>query len=44
MTKDQSVARDISTNGSTARIFVIPTQEEYVIANDTYNIVSGRQN
>ena len=39
-----SVARDISTNGSTARIFVIPTQEEYVIANDTYNIVSGRQN
>ena len=36
-----STARDISTNGSTARIFVIPTQEEYVIANDTYNIVSG---
>ena len=36
-----SAARDISTNGSTARIFVIPTQEEYVIANDTYNIVSG---
>ncbi|MBL3520619.1 acetate/propionate family kinase [Aliarcobacter lanthieri] len=35
-----SVARDISTNASTARIFVIPTQEEYVIANDTYNIVS----
>jgi acetate kinase len=42
--KRSSVARDISTNGSTARIFVIPTQEEYVIANDTYNIVSGRQN
>ncbi|RBQ29528.1 acetate/propionate family kinase [Aliarcobacter vitoriensis] len=35
-----SSARDISTNASTARIFVIPTQEEYVIANDTYNIVS----
>ncbi|RBQ27563.1 acetate/propionate family kinase [Arcobacter sp. CECT 9188] len=35
-----SIARDISTNASTARIFVIPTQEEYVIANDTYNIVS----
>lgn len=32
--------RDISTNASPARIFVIPTQEEYVIANDTYNIVS----
>ena len=42
--KRSSVARDISTNGSTARIFVIPTQEEYVIANDTYNIVSGIQN
>ncbi|WP_418180209.1 acetate/propionate family kinase [Aliarcobacter lanthieri] len=38
--KRSSVARDISTNASTARIFVIPTQEEYVIANDTYNIVS----
>ncbi|MDX3958892.1 acetate kinase [Aliarcobacter skirrowii] len=36
-----SEARDISTNASPARIFVIPTQEEYVIANDTYNIVSG---
>jgi len=34
-------ARDISTNASPARIFVIPTQEEYVIANDTYHIVSG---
>jgi len=38
--KRSSTARDISTNASTARIFVIPTQEEYVIANDTYNIVS----
>jgi len=38
--KRSNVARDISTNASTARIFVIPTQEEYVIANDTYNIVS----
>jgi len=38
--KRSSVPRDISTNASTARIFVIPTQEEYVIANDTYNIVS----
>ena len=39
--KRSSEARDISTNASPARIFVIPTQEEYVIANDTYNIVSG---
>jgi len=38
--KRSSAARDISTNASSARIFVIPTQEEYVIANDTYNIVS----
>ena len=34
-------ARDISTNGSQGRIFVIPTNEEYVIANDTYKIVKG---
>ncbi len=34
-------ARDISTNGSRGRIFVIPTNEEYVIANDTYKIVKG---
>ena len=33
--------RDIATNSSTARIFVIPTNEEYIIANDTYKIVSG---
>ena len=33
--------RDIATNSSTARIFVIPTTEESVIANDTYKIVSG---
>ncbi|MAD41642.1 MAG: acetate kinase [Arcobacter sp.] len=33
--------RDIATNSSAARIFVIPTNEEYVIANDTYKIVSG---
>ena len=31
---------DISTNGSPARIFVIPTNEEFVIANDTYKVVS----
>ncbi|WP_368029486.1 acetate/propionate family kinase [Arcobacter sp. s6] len=39
--KRSSKARDIATNSSTARIFVIPTNEEYVIANDTYKIVSG---
>jgi acetate kinase len=33
--------RDIATNSSAARIFVIPTNEEFVIANDTYKIVSG---
>jgi acetate kinase len=36
-----SLARDISTNGSTGRIFVIPTNEEYVIANDTYKVVTS---
>lgn len=41
--KRASNARDISTNASPARIFVIPTNEEYVIANDTYSIVSGRK-
>jgi len=35
-----SDARDISTNGSAGRILVIPTQEEYVIANDTYKVVT----
>ncbi|MFW3342622.1 acetate/propionate family kinase [Aliarcobacter butzleri] len=40
--KRSNVARDIATNGSASRIFVIPTNEEYVIANDTYKIVSGQ--
>ncbi len=39
--KRRSDARDIATNGSASRIFVIPTNEEYVIANDTYKVVSG---
>ncbi len=39
--KRSGEARDISTNGSKGRIFVIPTNEEYVIANDTYKIVKG---
>ncbi len=34
-------ARDIATAGSNGRIFVIPTNEEYVIANDTYKVVTG---
>ncbi len=33
-------SRDIATNSSAARIFVIPTNEEYVIANDTYEVVT----
>jgi acetate kinase len=33
-------ARDIATNASASRIFVIPTNEEYVIANDTYRVVT----
>ena len=32
--------RDIATNSSASRIFVIPTNEEYVIANDTFKVVS----
>ena len=36
-------ARDIATNGSASRIFVIPTNEEFVIANDTFKIVSELQ-
>jgi len=36
-------ARDISTNGSRGRILVIPTNEEYVIANDTYKVVTGQE-
>ena len=38
--KRSGKARDIATNSSAARIFVIPTNEEFVIANDTYKIVS----
>ena len=39
--KRSGKARDIATNSSDARIFVIPTNEEFVIANDTYKIVQG---
>lgn len=38
--KREKVSRDIATNGSPSRIFVIPTNEEYVIANDTFKVVS----
>jgi len=38
--KRSKEARDIATNGSNSRIFVIPTNEEFVIANDTFKIVS----
>ncbi|GHD49527.1 acetate kinase [Marinobacter persicus] len=38
--KRSKEARDIATNGSASRIFVIPTNEEFVIANDTFKIVS----
>ena len=39
--KRSQKARDIATNSSHARIFVIPTNEEYVIANDTYKVVTA---
>ena len=41
--KKKYTARDIATNSSAARIFVIPTNEEYIIANDTYEVVTQSQ-
>ena len=35
--------REISTQDSKIKIFVIPTQEEYMIARDTYEIVTGKK-
>lgn len=32
-------AREINTSGSKTKVLVIPTNEEFVIANDTYNLV-----
>ena len=32
---------EISTSDSKVRVFVIPTDEEYMIAKDTMNIVFG---
>ena len=37
----RGVFRDISAEGSTARVLIIPTNEELVIARDTKNIVAG---
>jgi len=39
--KKSNKKRDVATNASTSRIFVIPTNEEYVIANDTYKLVTN---
>lgn len=36
-----SKARAISTDDSSTKIFVIPTNEEFVIANDTYELVKA---
>ncbi|WP_072680098.1 acetate/propionate family kinase [Arcobacter sp. LA11] len=33
--------REINTNSSKTKIYVIPTNEEYVIANDTYKLVKA---
>ncbi|WP_240413742.1 acetate/propionate family kinase [Paenibacillus periandrae] len=35
--------RDISTAGSRVKVLVIPTNEELVIARDTYRLISARQ-
>lgn len=34
-------AREISKDNSKTKIYVIPTNEEYVIAHDTYELVKG---
>ncbi|RXJ99064.1 acetate kinase [Arcobacter sp. CECT 8986] len=35
----QSGTREVSSDNSKVKVFVIPTNEEFVIANDTYNLV-----
>lgn len=35
----QSGTREVSSDKSKVKVFVIPTNEEFVIANDTYNLV-----
>jgi len=37
--RKQTGKREINTNKSKVKIFIIPTNEEFVIANDTYNLV-----
>lgn len=37
----KSGAREINTDSSKVKIFVIPTNEEFVIANDTYNLTKA---
>lgn len=39
--KGRGKARDVATDDSTVRIFVIPTDEEIVIARDTMKLVQG---
>lgn len=40
--KGRGKARDIATDDSTVRIFVIPTDEEIIIARDTMKLVQGK--
>jgi acetate kinase len=37
----RAVEAEISPEGQTAKVYVIPTNEELLIARDTYRIVSG---
>jgi acetate kinase len=39
--KARGIEAEISTPGSVARVFVVPTNEELLIAQDTFAIVSG---
>ncbi|NPD32289.1 acetate kinase [Eggerthellaceae bacterium zg-997] len=39
--RERGYEREISTDESAVRIIIIPTDEEYMIAQDTYNLVTG---
>ncbi len=39
--REHGFERDIATNSSLVRIIIIPTNEEYMIARDTFDIVHG---
>ncbi len=39
--RERGFERDIATNSSLVRIIIIPTNEEYMIARDTFDIVHG---